>query len=144
MQKVKQTLDRRTKKIDAKAITAQRLKRLPSIQSNLKILENSKLARMQDIGGCRAIVRNIKSINALLEVYEEANAKSPAGRSKLVGITDYIEDPRLTDYRSIHLLIEYESDTESRLMYNGHKIEVQLRTTLQHSWATAVEQHQLF
>lgn len=139
MQKVKQTLDRRTKKIDNNAITAQRLKRLPSIQSKLKILGNSKLARMQDIGGCRAIVKNIKSVTTLLNVYEEANAKSPAGRSKLIRTTDYIENPRITGYRSIHLLFEYESNTESRLIYNGHKIEVQIRTRLQHSWATAVE-----
>lgn len=139
MQKVKQTLDRRTKKIDGNAITAQRLKRLPSIQSKLKILGNSKLARMQDIGGCRAIVKNIKNVTSLLDVYEEANAKSPAGRSKLVRTTDYIESPRITGYRSLHLLFEYESNTESRLIYNGHKIEVQIRTRLQHIWATAVE-----
>lgn len=139
MQKIKQTLDRRTKKIDSSAIIAQRLKRLASIESKLKILVNSQLARMQDIGGCRAIVKSIRDIERLVDVYDEAQAKSPVGRSKLVRKTDYIEQPRDTGYRGIHLLFEYDTETDTRKIYKGLKVEIQVRTRLQHSWATAVE-----
>ncbi len=40
-------------------------------------------------------------------------------------------------YRGIHLVYDYLSDRKST--YNGHKIEIQFRTELQHAWATAVE-----
>ena len=139
MQKIKQTLDNRVKKIDILAVTAQRLKRLQSIENKLSILSNSKLSRMQDLGGCRAVLATLDDVYAALDVYRIANAKNPVGRSKLVRVTDYIQSPRSSGYRSMHLLMQYESDIESRSVYNGQKIEIQLRTKLQHSWATAVE-----
>jgi hypothetical protein len=139
MQKIKQTLERRAQKIDDATIIAQRLKRLPSIESKLRILGSSRLARMQDIGGCRAILETVGDVYELCEAYVIAEGKRPEGRSKLSRITDYIQEPRDTGYRSIHLLMEYESDTETRIVYNGLKIEIQLRTQLQHNWATAVE-----
>ena len=52
---------------------------------------------------------------------------------------DYINHPREdTGYRGIHLIYRYRSDRKKRA-WNGRKIEVQLRTKLQHAWATAVE-----
>jgi hypothetical protein len=140
MQKIKATLDRRARKIDPSVVTAQRLKRLPSIESKLQILGNSKLARMQDIGGCRAILETVDEVNELRAVYEEADAKSPAGRPKLKRVTDYVlDEPRETGYRSVHLLFDYQSTNESRKIYSGLQVEIQLRTRLQHTWATAVE-----
>src|SRR5215472_16883524 len=40
-------------------------------------------------------------------------------------------------YRSIHLVYKYHSDRNHT--YNGLKLEIQLRSSLQHAWATAVE-----
>ncbi|WP_428851165.1 divalent metal cation transporter [Imbroritus primus] len=55
----------------------------------------------------------------------------------LVNKKDYIAVPKTSGYRGIHLVYKYQSDRTST--YNNHQIEVQLRSRLQHSWATAVE-----
>jgi putative GTP pyrophosphokinase len=51
------TLRQKLKTIDKRAIVAQRLKRAPSIILKLQRFDGMKLARMQDIGGLRAVVR---------------------------------------------------------------------------------------
>ena len=51
---------------------------------------------------------------------------------------DYISDPKPSGYRGIHLVYRYFSD-KKKSMYNGMKIEMQLRSKYQHAWATAVE-----
>jgi ppGpp synthetase/RelA/SpoT-type nucleotidyltranferase len=56
LQSFKMTLLSRAKKIDGKAIVAQRLKRLVSIDAKLRRFADMKLTQMQDIGGCRAVV----------------------------------------------------------------------------------------
>jgi hypothetical protein len=58
-------------------------------------------------------------------------------KHKLVRIDDYIEKPKLSGYRGLHLVYRYNSDRNET--YNGLKIEIQLRSKLQHAWATAVE-----
>ena len=58
-------------------------------------------------------------------------------RHQLVDEKDYIAEPRNSGYRSHHLIYKYYSDKKDT--YNGLKIEVQIRSRLQHCWATAVE-----
>ena len=50
---------------------------------------------------------------------------------------DYIEKPKDDGYRSLHQVFKYKSTIAPEL--NGLFIELQIRTKLQHSWATAVE-----
>ena len=50
---------------------------------------------------------------------------------------DYIESPKESGYRGVHLVYRYRSPRNET--YNGLLIEIQLRTRLQHAWATAVE-----
>ena len=59
------TLRQKLKKIDKEALVAQRLKRTPSILGKLQRLQNMQLARMQDIGGLRAVVSSIKKVRQL-------------------------------------------------------------------------------
>ena len=47
--------------------------------------------------------------------------------------------PKDDGYRSIHLIYKYKSDKEGKKDYNGLLIEVQIRSKLQHLWATAIE-----
>jgi (p)ppGpp synthase/HD superfamily hydrolase len=54
------TLRQRLKKIDQDALVAQRLKRTPSILNKLQRFKGMNLARMQDIGGLRAVVSSVK------------------------------------------------------------------------------------
>ena len=52
---------------------------------------------------------------------------------------DYVSDPKLDGYRGIHLVYRYRSQSEKNRAFDGHQIEIQLRSRPQHVWATAVE-----
>ncbi|MGN6268259.1 MAG: RelA/SpoT domain-containing protein [Sphingomonas sp.] len=125
-------LRRRSQRIDHKAIVAQRIKRLSSIELKLKLKTSMKLTQMQDIGGCRSILKDVKSARALVESYRSSDIKH-----KLLTEDDYISNPKPSGYRGIHLVYSYLSDRKDT--YNGLKIELQIRSQLQHAWATAVE-----
>lgn len=114
------------------ALVAQRLKRLSSIEFKLRRFPNMNLARMQDIGGCRAVLRTPAEVRRLTRDYKSSQIKH-----RLVGVKDYITEPKDSGYRGVHLIYRYHSDRKST--YNGLLIELQIRSLLQHAWATAVE-----
>jgi putative GTP pyrophosphokinase len=126
------TLRKKLKTVDENAIVAQRLKRAPSIVLKLLRFEGMKLARMQDIGGLRAVVSSLARVKKLETAYRDAKFKH-----ELVSSKDYIDQPKQDGYRSIHLIYKYNN--ENAADYNGLHLELQLRTRLQHAWATAVE-----
>lgn len=139
------TLRGRAKRIDSKAIVPQRLKRLQAIEAKLRLNTGMKLSRMHDIGGCRAIVKDVKAVRALVETYEEGLAKNPNKRARFVRKYDYIDDcPKGDGYRGVHLVYQYRSEAKDLQSYNGLRIEIQLRSQLQHSFATAVETASLY
>lgn len=126
------TLRQKLKKIDTEALVAQRLKRTPSILSKLQRFSNMNLSRMQDIGGLRAVVGSMHQLRKLHQNY-----KNSRFTHYLVGEYDYIAAPKSSGYRSIHLVYKYKQKAASH--YDGLQLELQLRTKLQHAWATAVE-----
>ena len=126
------TLRQKLRKIDADALVAQRLKRTPSILAKLERYSNMNLSRMQDIGGLRAVVGSMPQLKKLHQNY-----KNSRFTHDLVSEFDYIESPKPSGYRSIHLVYKYKLKDDSP--YNGLQLELQLRTKLQHAWATAVE-----
>lgn len=132
------TLRARAQHIDPQALTAQRLKRAPSIVAKLQRFENMNLDRMQDIGGCRAVLKDLASVYRLRDVFEEARVPHHQETPK-----NYIDNPKSDGYRSIHLIFRYEGKGE-KSVYDGLRIEVQLRSQIQHAWATAVETVGLF
>lgn len=125
-------LRRRASLIDPKVITSERIKRLASIESKLLRFRSQRLSQMQDIGGCRAVVQNIEMVADLTRSFLKSDL-----RHRLVGHDDYILAPKASGYRGVHLIYRYHSDKKTT--YNGLNIEVQLRSQLQHAWATAVE-----
>lgn len=146
LQVIKMTLKHRAKKIDKDALIAQRLKRRPSIEIKLRDNPNMKLSQMQDIGGCRAVLKTTKQVERLVRRYKKYNAKSPKDRSRWDGSDDfdYIRHPKPDGYRSIHLIFRFQSPSPNRKCFNGQRIEIQIRSKLQHLWATAVETAQVF
>jgi putative GTP pyrophosphokinase len=126
------SLRKKLRSIEKNALVAQRLKRTPSIIGKLQRFPKMQLARMQDIGGLRAVVKNVTN------VYELRNklVKSRFDH-ELVNEKDYIQNPKNSGYRGIHLIYKYKS--RKAPSYDGLLIEIQLRTKLQHAWATAVE-----
>lgn len=146
LQIIKMTLLNRAKKIDSRALIAQRLKRRPSIEIKLRDNPHMKLSQMQDLGGCRAILENVRHVKRLVEVYKLSHAKSPKNRSSWDGSDDfdYITRPKADGYRGIHLIFRFQSSGPERQIFNGQRIEIQIRSKLQHAWATAVETAQVF
>ena len=125
-------LRRKASDVDGTSLVAQRVKRLSSIESKLRRLDWLKLSQMQDIGGCRAVVRDVNRIKQLVTLYRNSKIKH-----RLVNEDDYIAAPKESGYRGHHLVYRYYSDKIDT--YNGLKVEIQIRSTLQHNWATAVE-----
>src|SRR3989338_7843502 len=129
-----------SKKVDENALVVQRLKRVPSIIKKLK-REQTKtmnLSQMQDLAGCRSVLLGVDKVNELTEIYR----KSRGLKHRKVREKDYIKDPKQDGYRSVHLIYKYKSDKINT--YDGLLIEIQIRSKIQHSWATAIEIVDLF
>lgn len=120
------SLRQKLKQIDPDALVSQRLKRTPSIISKLERNPGMNLARMQDIGGIRAVVSNMREVRALESYYKNGTKVFTIVK----GGKDYINYPKESGYRSVHQIFKCK---------NGFSIELQIRTQIQHSWATAVE-----
>lgn len=126
------TLRTRSRQIDPSALVAQRVKRLSSIELKLSRFPTMTLSQMQDIGGCRAIVSTADNVKELVRLYRRSDLKH-----KLHTVDDYMEQPKRTGYRGVHLIYSYYSDKVDT--YNSLKIEMQFRSQAMHAWATAVE-----
>lgn len=124
-------LRKKASSIDKQSVVVQRLKRTPSIVEKLSRYPEMKLHRMQDISGCRAIVSSVRNVERL----SNAIIKSRT-RHKLHKIDDYIKEPKETGYRGVHLVYKYNGDKKE---YEDYFVELQLRSRIQHAWATAVE-----
>jgi ppGpp synthetase/RelA/SpoT-type nucleotidyltranferase len=130
----KVTLRRKAEQVDPDRIVAQRIKRMSSIGAKLKRFPTLRMSQMQDVGGCRAIVGTSRQVTALVKLYNDSDLKHV-----LDDVDDYIEKPQASGYRGVHMIYKYFSDKQAPSIYNGLYIEVQLRSRLQHAWATAVE-----
>jgi (p)ppGpp synthase/HD superfamily hydrolase len=126
-------LKRLTYSISPDIVVAQRLKRLDSIISKLQREPTMSLWTMQDIGGCRVIVPSVDSVYEVAKRYKRSRV-----RHQIKNEYDYITNPKCSGYRSLHLVYQYQSDKKNE--YNRNMlIEIQVRTKLEHLWATAVE-----
>lgn len=119
-------------KIDPMALIGQRLKRSPSIVAKLRRWTGMKLSRMQDIGGLRAVVADMEKLRMLVSIFMNGDVSYVVTRR-----TDYIDEPQETGYRSVHLILKLTGHQHAD--FEGVLLELQIRTRLQHAWATAVE-----
>lgn len=100
-----------------------RLKKVPTIVDKLSREPGLDLSRMQDLGGCRVVFKDIDG----LEFFASQVRLQWDGR--VHHEKDYIASPRESGYRGLHIIVEQD----------GKLIEIQLRTTIMHSWAELVE-----
>jgi putative GTP pyrophosphokinase len=101
----------------------QRLKRELQIIDKLARHPKMQLARMQDIGGCRAVLPGGQD-----EVYAVVDRMKQADWD-VRGFDDYSKSPTKHGYRAVHAIV----------MRDDRLIEIQLRTPGQNQWAIAVE-----
>jgi putative GTP pyrophosphokinase len=106
----------------ARVTVGQRLKRAPQIVDKLWRHSGMKLSRMQDIGGCRAILRDEDEVRRVaLRIERNWGVKHRKHYT--------FDDPAPSGYRALHIIVERD----------GRLIEIQLRTLRQHDWAEAIE-----
>ncbi len=122
------------KSFNEQNLVAQRIKRLASIKLKLERFPDMKMAQIQDIGGCRAVMRDVFEVDELVNIYKH---ESRGVKHRLAKEQDYIQNPKDSGYRGVHLIYKYRSDKST--VYEDMRVEIQIRTLLQHSWATAVE-----
>lgn len=120
------SLRRKLSRVDSDALVSQRLKRMPSILAKLERNPGMQLARMQDIGGIRSVVNDMSNVRKIQSEYKRGTRVF----SVVKGGKDYINYPKDSGYRSVHMIFKCK---------NGFSIELQIRTIIQHAWATAVE-----
>ena len=119
-------------------IISQRLKRLPSIIGKLKRFPELRLSRMQDLAGARIILPNIKDTEEVANYLKNKVYKQKDKNNFwFVREKNSLLEPKEDGYRSIHQIFKYQGKKESQL--EGYQIELQIRTRLQHQWATSVE-----
>lgn len=112
---------------DQQYYIAQRLKRKPQILRKLRRF-SVRLTQLQDIGGCRIVVSDNNDVNSVVTFL----------RTKLLETTDYYIE-RETDYR------DWGRDDSGYRAYhiilseNGRKLELQVRSQLQHYWSESIE-----
>jgi hypothetical protein len=107
---------------------SQRLKRSESVITKLQYQPTLALSRMQDLGGCRAV---LDSVDEVRRVQTRIERNRP-----VLALSDYIEHPKKSGYRGVHIVVEYGSD---RGRYRARPVEIQLRTRVMHEWALTVE-----
>jgi hypothetical protein len=88
------------------------------------VREGTKLSRMQDIAGCRLVLDTRPQQDEIV-----ARLADTFGES-VVRVDDRRQDPR-HGYRAVHLVLRLQ----------GRFVEVQVRTTLQDTWANLVESY---
>ena len=97
-----------------------------SIVSKLQRDNNRfKLGTLDDIGGCRLIVGSVREV---YEAFQILDGLLESWKTK-----DYIAEPQRSGYRSYHAICKVPVGGIT------YRIEVQIRTRLQHLWATGVE-----
>lgn len=124
MQKIRYGVRSMVRTEDAQEVIAQRLKRVPRIIRKLDRMPSCPLPNLEDIGGCRAILRDGPELERvrtrMARTWRPSFAREPR---------DYIAQPKAIGYRAVHFVVERD----------GRYIEVQLRTQGQQQWADAVE-----
>jgi Region found in RelA / SpoT proteins len=138
-------LKRNALSVNSRALISGRLKRMESIglklRRQLQRLGHMDLISMQDIGGCRAVMWHVNEVHA---VVERLKVLFPENGPFKPEYDDYIQKPKPDGYRGVHIAVRYNSKLPAHSAWSGRRIEMQIRSTLQHAWATAVETVDLF
>jgi len=106
---------------------AQRLKRKPQILRKL-LRFSARLSQLQDIGGARIIVDQNSDVDGVVKFL--VGRFKGNKELKIVKQTDYRGEGREdSGYRAYHLILERD----------GYRMELQVRSKIQHYWAETIE-----
>jgi ppGpp synthetase/RelA/SpoT-type nucleotidyltranferase len=117
---------------------AQRHKRRRTIFEKLRRFPKMQLSRMDDVAGCRLIFKTVAELYRFRREFHGAPFNHKLRNE--IDKYDYIKHPNpVTGYRGVHDVYEYDVKSEVGKPLAGLYVEIQYRTLVQHSWATAVE-----
>lgn len=126
--------------IDGSPIVVERLKRYKSIRSKLQRFPVTNLTTIQDIAGCRAVVEDVSHAYELRDRILQRLRSQPDGPQIIdKWCKDYIANPKPDGYRSIHEVAKFYSSDPATFQCNDLRVEIQIRSRMQHAWAMAVE-----
>jgi putative GTP pyrophosphokinase len=118
-------------------VVAQRHKRKSTIFGKLRRFPGMRLARMDDVAGCRLIFPTQEELTAFRTKMHKARFNHVLKNNSEK--YDYMARPKETGYRGIHDVYSYDVNSRHGKHFKGLLIELQYRTFHQHAWATAVE-----
>lgn len=132
LQRLRETVEQSSRAAIQSALVVHRIKRMRSMLQKLET-SSMRLTQMQDIGGCRVIVDSLADVRCVVDALTSLRNEE----FQVVRRTSYTENPReATGYRSEHLVYRVRCDDSG---VETVRLEVQVRSRLQHAWATAVE-----
>jgi len=132
-------LRQRALKLDPGANVYSRMKRVTSVLTKLMRNSSMQVTTMQDLGGCRAVVEDIGDVLELARQFREIKPRLEDPKEY-----DYIAKPKPDGYRSMHFVIRFRTSIPGYGDLPSRRIEIQVRSKLQHQWATALETIDLF
>jgi len=136
---VQVNLRSRVARVAPGALVVQRMKRFSSLMNKLARQPRMSLSQMHDLGGCRAIFDDVAAIDEIVALYRPRRQRDLFGGPDGPKCYDYIRKPKPDGYRGVHLVVRFVARSSQRKLWNGQRIEIQLRSRLQHAFATAVE-----
>src|ERR1700730_3490905 len=97
-------LRQRAISVDPSANVYGRTKRMTSIV--VKLIRNTtmQVTTMQNIGGCRAVVNSMQSVNELTEQFRRIAPRLEGPREY-----NYVQHPKPDGYRSVHFVVRFQS-----------------------------------
>lgn len=117
---------------------ASRIKRNEAIVNKLRRTGKTySLRTMDDIAGCRVTVSDMSELRAIAcDIHEAVESNLAIGLLGKSTARNYIDNPKPDGYRSLHIITLHDSPHYG---YKGLHCETQVRTKLQHAWATSLE-----
>lgn len=117
---------------DVSTVLVSRLKRIDTIVNKLGrpslSRQHLRLDTLRDIAGCRLIVEDEKDVLRYADLLSKTSMYHQT--------VDHMSKPKASGYRGIHVICRHDVPDYG---YKQLNVEVQIRSHLQHDWATAVE-----
>lgn len=128
-------------------LVVSRVKRVDSIVGKLRRKNCTfQLDTMCDIAGCRVVVASVEEVYEVfdrLRLKDEIQIRTVNERDQVkdyIGLSSLGPGPKEDGYRSLHVIVEC---MDERFGYGKLLCEIQIRTELEHAWATALETHDI-
>lgn len=100
-----------------------RIKGPENARKKMQKKRKSNILTLTDLAGVRVVCSYISDVYKVVDWIKARNREI-----KIVEIQDYIQNPKPSGYRSVHMLLQP--------MQQDVLVELQIRTIAQHAWAT--------